>query len=167
MKGFKNMKKIVAVLVLALVAMTAVFAATAPEKVANGNDEIRVYLNIAGKTEFAFTTDSIVSSGSFDGLLAANQYDMAEQENESLKFYASVISTNQAGVDLKIHMPKNLVSGTGATIAIQYTAESKSGLASETDTEYVREFTYTSESNEKFTKSELIDLSLADHTNNV
>lgn len=57
MTGFKNMKKIVAVLVLALVAMTAVFAA-----VNENADQLTISLNVDAVTTVGFTKVALDAS---------------------------------------------------------------------------------------------------------
>ena len=73
MKGFKNMKKIVAVLVLALVAMTAVFAAKDAAVASAGADTVKVTLNIAGYTKFAFTAEELKTTDINSASLAENK----------------------------------------------------------------------------------------------
>lgn len=123
MKGFKNMKKIVAVLVLALVAMTAVFAAT--PTTATGDGDLKVTLSVAGYTRFGFTDDTVVGK-SFTEITSATDKSVANKTdaNNTIKFYASVISTNQGGAEVTLTLPEELVNTDGKgitdTIAIEY-----------------------------------------------
>ena len=158
-RGFKNMKKIAAVLVLALVAMTAVFA----EPVKQGSD-VKVKLTITGTTEFGFTKEKVSSTKGFVGNLAEEEYNMANYKNNNLVFYASVISTNQKGVSVTVKMPKVITSETGATIAINYV--DLPADVSEVDGKYNKVFNYGA-NNEKLYASEKIELGLADYSNNV
>lgn len=123
MTGFKNMKKIVAVLVLALVAMTAVFAATPTP--ATGDGDLKVTLSVAGYTRFGFTDDTVVGK-SFTEITSATEKSVANKTdaNNTIKFYASVISTNQNGATVTLTLPEELVNtddkGITDTIAIEY-----------------------------------------------
>lgn len=121
MKGFKNMKKIVAVLVLALVAMTAVFAATTAE---TRDGDLKVTLSVAGYTRFGFTDDTVVGK-SFTEITSATDKSVANKTdaNNTIKFYASVISTNQGGATVTLTLPdklKNINENVTDTIAIEY-----------------------------------------------
>ena len=160
MKGFKNMKKIVAVLVLALVAMTAVFAAPAKQ-----GADVKVKLTIEGTTEFGFTKDEVSATKGFADNLADQEYDMADYKTQNLVFYASVISTNQKGVEVKVEMPKVITNKeAGATIGIKYV-----GLPEDTpndDEKYIRTINHGAR-NSKLYASEKIELGLEDYSNNV
>ena len=154
------MKKIVAVLVLALVAMTAVFAA--PEK--KGND-VKVKLTIEGTTEFGFTKNAVSATQGFDdNNLADQEYDMADYKTQNLVFYASVISTNRQGVSVTVKMPTVIKNESNATIGIEYV-----DLPSNTpvvDGNYEIKINHGA-SNSKLYASEKIELGLADYSNSV
>ena len=159
MTGFKNMKKIVAVLVLALVAMTAVFAAPAKQ-----GADVKVKLTIEGTTEFGFTKDVVSATKGFADNLADQEYDMADYKTQNLVFYASVISTHQKGVTVTVKMPKVLTSGSGATIGINYVDLPEN--TPEVDGKLERKFNYNA-SNSKRYASEKIELGLEDYSNSV
>lgn len=110
MKGFKNMKKIVAVLVLALVAMTAVFAETpTPTPTpATGDGDLKVTLSVAGYTRFGFTDEPVAKTDT--QITPATDKSVANKTDASktIKFYASVISTNQGGATVTLTLPSEL-----------------------------------------------------------
>ena len=106
MKGFKNMKKIVAVLVLALVAMTAVFAADS-HKIDTNPAKVNVTLNVSGYTLFGFTEAELAEDASEISAISSD-IDMAEHvgSRKVRTVYASVISTSGSGARVKITLPK-------------------------------------------------------------
>ena len=122
MKGFKNMKKIVAVLVLALVAMTAVFAATPTP--ATGDGDLKVTLSVAGYTRFGFTDGAVANTDTQITPAADKSVANKTDANNTIEFYASVITTNQDGATVTLTLPTKLVNtddkGITDTIEIKY-----------------------------------------------
>lgn len=110
MKGFKNMKKIVAVLVLALVAMTAVFAKDATST--KSNDDLVIKLDVAGYTKFGFTAEDYSLKNDVDVTLAADIDNMRQHvgSEKAVTIYATVISTNKTGVDVEIELPEAMLN---------------------------------------------------------
>ena len=111
MKGFKNMKKIVAVLVLALVAMTAVFAIDATST--KSNDDLIIKLNVGGYTRFGFTEEDYTTeekNSVYDVTLHGDIEDMNTHvgSQKAVTIYATVISTNKTGVNVEIELPKEM-----------------------------------------------------------
>ena len=121
MKGFKNMKKIVAVLVLALVAMTAVFAATTAE---TRDGDLKVTLSVAGYTRFGFTDGAVANTDTQITPAADKSVANRTDANNTIEFYASVITTNQDGATVTLTLPTKLVNtddkGITDTIEIKY-----------------------------------------------
>ena len=121
MKGFKNMKKIVAVLVLALVAMTAVFAATTAE---TRDGDLKVTLSVAGYTRFGFTDGAVANTDTQITPAADKSVANKTDANNTIEFYASVITTNQDGATVTLTLPTKLVNtddkGITDTIEIKY-----------------------------------------------
>lgn len=126
MTGFKNMKKIVAVLVLALVAMTAVFAAKDAAVASAGADTVKVTLNIEGYTKFAFTAEELITTD-ISGATLAGDEDMSTHQgsDNAYGFWASVVSTNKGGASVKITIPSALETKSGndivGSIPLKYT----------------------------------------------
>lgn len=120
------MKKIVAVLVLALVAMTAVFAIEATKT--KSNDDLLIKLNVGGYTRFGFTEDDYnteAKNSVYDVTLHGNIEDMSTHVGlgNAVTIYATVISTNKTGVDVEIELPKemsNTDTNVTDTISITY-----------------------------------------------
>ena len=121
MKGFNNMKKIVAVLVLALVAMTAVFAATTAE---TRDGDLKVTLSVAGYTRFGFTDGAVANTDTQITPAADKSVANKTDANNTIEFYASVITTNQDGATVTLTLPTKLVNtddkGITDTIEIKY-----------------------------------------------
>ena len=121
MKGFNNMKRIVAVLVLALVAMTAVFAATTAE---TRDGDLKVTLSVAGYTRFGFTDGAVANTDTQITPAADKSVANKTDANNTIEFYASVITTNQDGATVTLTLPTKLVNtddkGITDTIEIKY-----------------------------------------------
>lgn len=100
------MKKIVAVLVLALVAMTAVFAADS-HKIDTNPAKVNVTLNVSGYTLFGFTEAALTEDASAISAISSD-IDMAEHvgSGKVRTVYASVISTSGRGASVTISLPK-------------------------------------------------------------
>ena len=100
------MKKIVAVLVLALVAMTAVFAADS-HKIDKNPAKVNVTLNVSGYTLFGFTEAALTVDASTISAISSD-IDMAEHvgRGKVRTVYASVISTSGSGASVTITLPK-------------------------------------------------------------
>lgn len=116
------MKKIAAVLVLALVAMTAVFAATAAT---TKDGDLKVTLAIDGYTRFGFTDTTVVGTELTEITAAADKSVKDKTSaSETISFYASVITTNQDGATVALTLPTELTNtdnkGITDTIAITY-----------------------------------------------
>ena len=112
MTGFKNMKKIVAVLVLALVAMTAVFAA-----VNENADQLTISLNVDAVTTVGFTKVALdASAASLDALTS----DTVEA-GKNYTVYASYITTSKTPVTVTVTVEDNLVHETVKTEKIAIT----------------------------------------------
>ena len=93
------MKKIVAVLVLALVAMTAVFAA---------EDSLVIKLTTTAKTSAGFTAQSVVNDTATS--IANTVADKTVRTGEELAFFASFISTHNGDVKFKVTIPSEMTS---------------------------------------------------------
>lgn len=91
------MKKIVAVLVLALVAMTAVFAAV---ELTNSNTNLKVSLTVDQNTQVAFTNSNIGSTAT--ELQAITDETVRVGDNE---FFASFISTEKSKIKITVSVP--------------------------------------------------------------
>ena len=112
MKGFKNMKKIVAVLVLALVSMSAVFAAV----IANA-DQLTISLKVDAVTTVGFTKVALdASAASLDALTS----DTVEA-GKNYTVYASYITTSKTPVTVKVTVDDNLVHESVGTEKIAIT----------------------------------------------
>lgn len=115
------MKKIVAVLVLALVAMTAVFAATTAE---TRDGDLKVTLSVAGYTRFGFTDGAVANTDTQITPAADKSVANKTDANNTIEFYASVITTNQDGATVTLTLPTKLVNtddkGITDTIEIKY-----------------------------------------------
>lgn len=115
------MKKIVAVLVLALVAMTAVFAATTAE---TRDGDLKVTLSVAGYTRFGFTDGAVANTDTQITPAADKSVANRTDANNTIEFYASVITTNQDGATVTLTLPTKLVNtddkGITDTIEIKY-----------------------------------------------
>ena len=115
------MKRIVAVLVLALVAMTAVFAATTAE---TRDGDLKVTLSVAGYTRFGFTDGAVANTDTQITPAADKSVANKTDANNTIEFYASVITTNQDGATVTLTLPTKLVNtddkGITDTIEIKY-----------------------------------------------
>ena len=115
------MKKIAAVLVLALVAMTAVFAATTAE---TRDGDLKVTLSVAGYTRFGFTDGAVANTDTQITPAADKSVANKTDANNTIEFYASVITTNQDGATVTLTLPTKLVNtddkGITDTIEIKY-----------------------------------------------
>lgn len=104
MKGFKNMKKIVAVLVLALVAMTAVFA----EAEQLGSHTLNVKLAFTASTTTGFTSTALTKpNDTITGLTG----DYKVNFGGSYTIYASYISDDSRAITVSVAIPENLTYG--------------------------------------------------------
>ena len=115
MKGFKNMKKIVAVLVLALVAMTAVFAAV----LANA-DQLTISLNVDAVTTVGFTKDALAASA--ESLVALTSDTVKAGKDYTV--YASYITTSKTPVTVTVTVDDKLVHESVGTETIDITKPS-------------------------------------------
>ena len=94
------MKKIVAVLVLALVAMTAVFAAE--------RDSLVISLTTTAKTSVGFTEATV--EGTSATSIVDTVADKTVNTGEKLAFFASFISTHNGDVKFKVTIPSEMTS---------------------------------------------------------
>lgn len=95
------MKKIVAVLVLALVAMTAVFAA---------EDSLVIKLITTAKTSVGFTEKTV--EGTKATSIVDTVADKTVTTGQNLAFFASFISTHNGDVSFKVTIPSVMTSTT-------------------------------------------------------
>lgn len=106
------MKKFLTVLVIALIAMTSVFAAT----VEGGNLELS--LTVAGDKSFGFTENDISTTEVYE----LTTIDKRTFENNSVEFWASAISRVKEAFSVQITLPESLTSEASSdTIGLTYT----------------------------------------------
>lgn len=112
MKGFKNMKKIVAVLVLALVAMSAVFATV----LANA-DQLTISLSVDAVTTVGFTEEPLDDSA--ESLVALTRDSV--EAGKDYTVYASYITTSKTPVKVTVTVGDKLVHESVGTETIDIT----------------------------------------------
>ncbi|MGN0907694.1 MAG: hypothetical protein ACI4NM_11145 [Bullifex sp.] len=101
------MKKIAAVFVLALVAMTAVFAAT------NKTSDLTVKLSVDSVTEVAFTNKALSSSTIETGdLFDNNEFEVTADSTHENQIWASFVSTCKSPITISVSVEKPLTNGT-------------------------------------------------------
>ncbi len=97
------MKKIAAVLVLALVAMTAVFAIT------NKSANLSVKLNVESATTVAFTNKELTSNViSADDMFENNEFVVEANKTYTDKIWASYVSTCKSPITIKVEVAQAL-----------------------------------------------------------
>ena len=122
MKGFKNMKKIVAVLVLALVAMTAVFAGQL------GTDNLTVTLAFDGETTFGFSSNQLTETD-LDLAPVGEDGVLNVTFDTDYTVYASFVSSEYSQISFSVTVPSVLTDATiNKTVAVEYT-ETEYGYA--------------------------------------